>query len=53
MDIPQLMKTIFTDADGIPQFINVMESAQRNSKGEKLEIQDKYIHAVALKFLLT
>ena len=52
VDIPQLMKTLFTDADGIPQFINMMESAQRNSKREKLAIQDEYMHNVALKSLL-
>ena len=29
-----------------------MEEAQRKSKREKLVIQDKYMHAVALKLLL-
>ena len=52
VNIPQLMKTIFTDADGIPQFINAMEAAQKKSKQEKHVIQDKYMHAVALKLLL-
>ena len=28
VEIPQLMKTLFTNAYGIPQFINAMESAQ-------------------------
>ena len=28
VDIPQLMKTLFADANGIPQFINTMEAAQ-------------------------
>ena len=28
VDTPQLMKTLFTDANGIPQFINAMEAAQ-------------------------
>ena len=28
VDIPQLMKTLFTNADVIPQFINAMEAAQ-------------------------
>ena len=46
------MKMLFTDANGIPQFINAMEAAQRKSKREKLVIQDKYMHAVALKSLL-
>ena len=46
------MKTLFTDAKGIPQFINAMEAAQRNSKREKLVIQDEYMHAVELKSLL-
>ena len=52
IDIPQLMKTIFTNAEGIPQFINEMEAAQRNSKRAKLVIQDEYMHAVSLKSLL-
>ena len=52
VEIPQLTKTLFTDADIIPQFINEMEAAQRKSKREKLEIQDEYMHAGALKSLL-
>ena len=52
MDIPQLMKKLFTNADVIPQFINTMEAAQRKSKRAKPVIQDKYMHAVALKLLL-
>ena len=52
VDIPQLTKTLFTDADGIPQFINAMEAAQRKSKRAKLVKQDKYMHAMALKSLL-
>ena len=28
VDIPQLMKMLFTNADGIPQFINEIELAQ-------------------------
>ena len=51
VEIPQAMKTLFADADGIPQFINVMEAAQRKSKRAKLFIQDYYIHAVELKLL--
>ena len=46
------MKTIFTDANAILQFINVMEAAQRKSKREELEIQDKCMHAVVLNSLL-
>ena len=52
VDIPQIMKTLFTDADGIPQFINAMGVAQRKSKRAKLVIQDEYMHVVALKLLL-
>ena len=46
------MKTLFNDADAIPQFINAMEAAQQKSKRAKLNIQDKYMQAVALKSLL-
>ena len=52
MDIPQVMKTLFSNADGIPQYINVMEAAHRKSKRVKLVINDEYMHAVALKLLL-
>ena len=38
VDIPQLMKTIYKYSDGVPQFINVMEAAHRNSKRAKLFI---------------
>ena len=46
------MKTLFSGAEGIPQFINAMEAAQRKSKRAKLVIHDEYMHAVALKLLL-
>ena len=52
VDITQLTKTLFANADEILQFINAMEAAQRNSKREKLELQDKNMHAVTLKSLL-
>ena len=52
VDIPQVMKTLFSDAEGIPQYINTMEAAQRKSKRAKQVITDKYMHAVALKSLL-
>ena len=46
------MKIIFSDSEGIPQYINEMEEAQRKSKRAKLVIHDEYMHAVALKLLL-
>ena len=46
------MKTLFSDAEGIPQFINTMEAAQQKSKQEKLVMHDEYMHPVALKLLL-
>ena len=49
VDIPQVMKTLFSDAEGISQFINAMEAAQRKSKRAKLVINDEYMHTVALK----
>ena len=52
VDIPQVTKTLFSDAEVIPQFIHEMEAAQRKSKREKLVINDEYMHAVALKSLL-
>ena len=52
VDIPQVMKTLFSDAEGIPQFINAMEAAQRKSKRAKLVNNDEYLRAVALKSLL-
>ena len=51
VDIPQVIKTLFSDADGIPQYINAMKAAQRKSKRETFVIHDKYMHAVALKLL--
>ena len=52
VDIPQVMKTLFSDAEVIPQFLNTMEVAQRKSKRAKLVINDEYMHVVALKLLL-
>ena len=52
VDIPQLVKMLYKDTEGIPQFINVMKAAQRKSKRAKLVMNDKYMHAVALKSLL-
>ena len=50
--IPQIMKSLYKDLEGVPQFINSMEAAQRKSKRAKLVINDEYLHAVALKLLL-
>ena len=52
VDITQLMKEIYKDSDGVPQFINAMEAAQRKSKRAKLVINDEYLHAISLKSLL-
>ena len=52
VDIPQVMKNLFSKTEGIPQFINAMEAVQRKSKLAKLVINDEYLHAVALKSLL-
>ena len=52
VNIPQLMKSLYNDSDGVPQFINAMEAAQCKSKRAKIFSNDKYLHAVALKSLL-
>ena len=52
VDIPQLMKEIYKDSYEVPQFINAMEAAQHKLKRAKLVINDKYLHAIALKSLL-
>ena len=52
MNIPQVLKNLFRYSKGISQYINTMEVAQRKSKREKLVINDKYMHAVALKLLI-
>ena len=49
VDIPQIMKSLYKDSEGVPQFINAMEAAQRKSKRAKLVINDEYLNAVALK----
>ena len=52
VNIPQLMKSLYKDSEGVTQFINATEAAQRKSKRAKLVINDEYLHAVALKSLL-
>ena len=52
VDIPQVMKILFSDTVGIPKFINAMEATQRKYKREKIVINDEYLHAVALNSLL-
>ena len=52
VDIPQIMKSLYKYSEGVPQFINAMEEAQRKSKREKIVINDEYLHTVALKLLL-
>ena len=52
VNIPKVMKTLFSDVEGISQFINAMKAAQRKTKRAKLVIHDEYMHDVALKFLL-
>ena len=49
VDIPQIMKSLYKDSDGLPQSINAMEAAQRKSERAKIVINDEYLHAVALK----
>ena len=46
VDIPQLMKELYMDSDGVPQFINAVEAAQRKSKRVKLVINAEYLQAV-------
>ena len=52
VDILKIMKSLYKDLEGVPQFINAMEAAKRKSKHGKLVINDEYLHAVALKLLL-
>ena len=52
VDNPQIMKSLYKDLEGVPQFIKSMEVAQCKSKRAKLVISDEYLHAVALKLLL-
>ena len=39
VDIPQIMKSLYKDLEGVPQFINAMEAAQRKSKHAKTRYQ--------------
>ena len=52
VDIPKSNENLFINAEGIPQYINAMEVAQRKPKRAKLVIHEKCMHAVALKSLL-
>ena len=52
VNVPQVIKTLFRNSDGIPKYINGMEAVQQKSKREKLVIHDEYMHALALKSLL-
>ena len=52
VDIPQIMKSLYKDSEGVPQSINAMEAAQRKSKRATLVINNEYLHAVTLKSLL-
>ena len=42
VDIPLLTKTPFTNADGIPQFVNAMEAARRNPSGKNSSYRKIY-----------
>ena len=46
------MKSLYKDSEGVTQFINAMEAAQRKYKRAKIVINNEYLHAVALKYLL-
>ena len=52
VDIPQIMKSLYKYLEGVPRVINAMEVAQSKSKRAKLVINNKNLHAVALKLLL-
>ena len=51
-NIPYIIKSLYKYSEGVTQLINVMEAAHHKSKRVKLVIDDKYLHAVALKSLL-
>ena len=36
VDIPQIIKSLYKDSEGVSQFINAMEAAQRKSKRANL-----------------
>ena len=36
VDIPFIMKSLYKDSEGVPQFINAMEAVLRKSKRAKL-----------------
>ena len=52
VDIPHIMRSFYKEAEGIPQFINIMESAQAKSNRLNLLITDKYVHAMSLQALI-
>ena len=52
VDIPHIMKSLYKYSEGVPKFINEMETAHSKYKRAKLVINDEYLHAVALKSLL-
>ena len=43
------MRSLYKEAEGIPQFINMMEAAQSKANRANILITDKYIHALALQ----
>ena len=47
VDIPHIMKSLYKYSEGVPKFINEMETAHSKSKRAKLVINDEYLHAVA------
>ena len=52
IDIPNEMRTFYADAEGIPQYINLMEVAQRKAARGNLPVTDQTMVAIASKSVL-
>ena len=49
MDIPQIMKSLYRDLEGVPQLMNTMEAAQHKSKRAKLVINERVFTRCCIK----
>ena len=53
IDIPNEMRTFYADSEGIPQYINLMEEAQRKADRGKLPVTEQTMVAIASKSVLS
>ena len=53
VDIPSFMQTFWAEAEGVPQYITIMESAQKKYVRNPLPVTDAVMQAITFRAIIT